>query len=82
MAEAENTHKPYFADRIARPDSDLDLLGKHIHRQTIGLNLRGCSSLKYLNNPLQEVPSLSYVQLVSSREVQKSQTGSSAAKSN
>ena len=62
--------------------SDLDLLGKHIHRQTIWLGLRGCFDLQYLNNPLQHVPSSSYVHVASSLEVEYSQTGSSAAKLN
>ena len=50
--------------------SDLDLLGKHLHRQIIWLDLHGCSALQYHNNPLQKVPSSSYVQLVSSCEVE------------
>ena len=60
--------------------SDLNLLGKYIHRQTIWLGLRGCSALQccyLIYNPLPMVPSSSYIKLGSAQ----SETASSATES-
>ena len=53
MIQEKNILQTELQGRI----SDLDLLGKRIHRQTIWLDLHGCSAS-------------SYVQLVSSCEVE------------